>query len=78
MVSGDRILFVERSVEGSWSSPKVFVGGTQPDRRPPEPAMHHGKPPSLFRIWTVLAEPDREAALIFDNTGIYRASLERL
>ncbi len=78
MVSGDRILFVEHSVEGSWSSPKVFVGSTRPNDRPPAPAMHYGNPPSLFRIWTVLAEPDREAALIFDNTGIYRASLERL
>ena len=78
MASGDRLLFVERSVEGSWSSPRFFVGTTRPDGPPPTPATHRGTPPSLFRIWTVLAEPDREAVLIFDNSGIYRASLERL
>lgn len=78
MASGDQILFLERSVEGSWSSPKVFVGTTRPTGEPPAAAMNLGKPPSLFRIWMALSEPDREAALVFDNIGVFRVTLKRL
>lgn len=78
LASSRRLMVVRRSANGSNQMPTVFVL----DPNVPEPRLSEarliGKPPALHRIWMMLAEPDRDSALLFSNRGVFRLTLRRL
>lgn len=75
---GGRLMMVRRSQDGSDDGPSVFIV----DPAVPEPRASLARPldpvPALHRLWTMVAEPDRESALLLANHGVFRLSIVRL
>ena len=75
---GGRLVIVRRSEDDSENGPSVFV--IDPRSREPHASRARllGPMPPLHRIWTMLAEPERESVLVFANRGVFRLSIVRL